>query len=174
MGEFDDPSSSDDALGDDLMTATTPPPDPAEGYFACLIIPDIYTTAVCFTAVGRYQPTKPIEPTLMVATPTAEQKMPFKFVSSAQAPYRELIEEAPGSRWTAQPGTATHHLGLWVDDLRGTATELQKLGYRQEARASGNKLSMFVYYTGATGTRIELVDRALFPKWAAFPIAMSA
>jgi hypothetical protein len=38
----------------------------------------------------------------------------------------------------------------------------------------GSELGMFAYYVDAVGTRIEIVDRALFPDFAAFVESMAA
>jgi hypothetical protein len=39
--------------------------------------------------------------------------------------------------------------------------------------APGSELSLFAYYVDSFGTRIEIVDRALFPDWPAFLQAAS-
>ena len=148
--------------------------NPADLYHVGLIVPDIEAATTRFTAIAGYQWTKPVEYTLAVTTPAGEQEVPFRFVYSVQAPHLELIQEAPGTIWTAQPDTATHHLGYWVDDLPSAAAGLEKAGYRQEARPSGDTLSMFAYYIDTAGSRIELVDRALFADWPAFLTTMSA
>lgn len=156
------------------MTTGVPPLDPANLYHVGLIVTDIDTATTRFTAIAGYRWTKPVEYTLAVTTPAGEQEVPFRFVYSVQAPHLELIQEAPGTIWTAPPDTATHHLGYWVDDLPSAAAGLEKAGYRQEARPSGDTLSMFAYYIDAAGSRIELVDRDLFADWPAFLTAMSA
>jgi catechol 2,3-dioxygenase-like lactoylglutathione lyase family enzyme len=148
--------------------------DPADLYHVGLIVPDLDAAATRFSAIGGYRWTKRVEYTLAVTTPAGEQDVPFTFVYSVQAPHLELIAEAPGTIWTAQPDAATHHLGYWVDDLPRAAAGLEAAGYRQEARPSGDTLSMFAYYIDAAGSRIELVDRALFADWPAFLTTMSA
>ena len=148
--------------------------NPADLYHVGLIVPDIEPATTRFTAIAGYQWTNPFEYTLAVTTPAGEQEVPFRFVYSVQAPHLELIQEAPGTIWTAQPDSATHHLGFWVDDLPSAAASLEEAGYRQEARPTGDTLSMFAYYIDAAGTRIELVDRALFADWPAFLTTMSA
>jgi len=148
--------------------------NPADLYHVGLVVPDIEAATTRFTAIAGYQWTNAVEYTLAVTTPAGEQEVPFRFVYSVQAPHLELIQEAPGTIWTAQPDSATHHLGYWVDDLPSAAAGLEMAGYRQEARPSGDTLSMFAYYIDAAGSRIELVDRALFPDWPAFLTTMSA
>lgn len=148
--------------------------DPADLYHVGLIVADIDSAATRLSTIAGYEWTKAIESTLAVTTPTGDQDVRFKFVYSLQAPHLELIEGAPGTIWTAQPSTATHHLGYWVDDLTRAAAELENAGYRQEARPAGDALSMFAYYIDAAGARVELVDRALFGDWPGFLSAMAA
>lgn len=61
-----------------------------------------------------------------------------------------------------------YHTGLVVEDMAAAAAQLERTGYRLEARPSGDTLSMFAYYTDPGGVRIEIVDRALFPDWPGF------
>jgi len=86
----------------------------------------------------------------------------------------EVIQEVPGTIWTAPPGTAAHHLGYWVDDLAAVAERLEGAGYQLEAQPSGAEVPHFAYYVDSTGVRIELVDRALFPDWLGFLEMMKA
>lgn len=58
--------------------------------------------------------------------------------------------------------------------MAGAAAQLERSGYRLEARPSGETLSMFAYYVDPAGVRIEIVDRALFPDWPGFLQSMAA
>ena len=42
-----------------------------------------------------------------------------------QAPHLELIQEVPGTPWTAAPGNSVHHLGYFTDNLADTARTLE-------------------------------------------------
>lgn len=139
-------------------------------YHVGIVVPDIDAAAARLTAVAGYTWTKPVESSLSVTTAAGEFELANRFVYSLQAPHLELVQEVPGTVWTAP----AHHLGYWVDDIGSAAAQLEQVGYIQEARPSGETLSTFAYYTDPTGVRIELVDRALFPDWPAFLAAMSA
>lgn len=148
--------------------------NPADCYHTGLVVDDMDAAAVRLTAVMGYRWTKPVESSLSVATATGDIEVPFKFVYSVDAPHLELIQQVPGTLWTAPPGGGAHHLGYWVDDIAAAAAQLESAGYRLEARPSGDTLSMFAYYTDPLGVRIEIVDRALFPDWPGFLKAMTA
>jgi catechol 2,3-dioxygenase-like lactoylglutathione lyase family enzyme len=152
--------------------------NPADCYHTGLVVDDMDAAAKRLTAAMGYRWTKPIESMLSVATVGGDfrgvQEVPFKFVYSVNAPHLELIQEVPGTIWTAPPGGGAHHLGYWVDDIAAAAAQLEGAGYGLEARPSGDTLSMFAYYTDPGGVRIEIVDRALFPDWPGFLKSMAA
>ena len=60
--------------------------------------------------------------------------------------------------------------GYFTDNLADTAKALEANGFIFEATAdvSPPDLALFAYYIDAFGTRIEIVDRALFPDFAGF------
>ena len=93
-----------------------------------------------------------------------------------QSPHVELLQEVPGSLWTAAPGNSVHHLGYFTDDLADTAELLESNGFTFEMTADvpGQDLALFAYYVDPFGTRIEIVDRALFPDFSAFVQSMAA
>ena len=78
-----------------------------------------------------------------------------------------LIEHAP-----ALLGAVGEPVNLqaFTDDLAETARTLEANGFTFEATAdtSPPDLALFAYYIDAFGTRIEIVDRALFPDFPAF------
>ncbi|OBK46824.1 VOC family protein [Mycobacterium sp. 1081908.1] len=148
--------------------------NPADCYHTGLVVDDMAAAAERLTAVMGYRWTKPVEAMLSVRTADGDVEVPFRFVYSVDAPHLELIQEVPGTIWAAPPGGAAHHLGYWVDDLAAAAAELERTGYRLEARPSGDALTTFAYYTDPGGVRIEIVDRALFPDWPGFLKSMAA
>jgi catechol 2,3-dioxygenase-like lactoylglutathione lyase family enzyme len=147
---------------------------PGDCYHVGLVVDDIATAAARLTATAGYRWTKPVESTLRVTTADGDTEVPFRFVYSVQAPHLELIQEVPGTIWTTPPGGAAHHVGYWVDDIAAAAAQLERAGYRLEARPSGDTLATFAYYTDSSGVRIEIVDRALFPDWPGFLKSMAA
>lgn len=149
--------------------------NPADCYHVGMVVDDIDAAAARLTAAAGYEWTRPIEHTLSVTTADGDIAVPFRFVYSIQAPHLELIQEVPGTIWTATPGSGAHHVGYWVDDISSAAAQLERDGYRLEARPSGDTLSTFAYYTDPSGAiRIEIVDRARFPDWTGFLKAMAA
>lgn len=147
---------------------------PGDLYHTGLIVTDIDAAAQHLTAAGGYQWTNPVEYSLSVTTADGDYEVPFKFVYSVEAPHLELVQEVPGTIWTASTGGAVHHLGYWVDDIAAAAGVLERAGYRQEARPAGEAVSAFAYYLDPLGVRIEIVDRALFSDWPGFLKAMCA
>jgi hypothetical protein len=113
--------------------------------------------------------------TLPFRTATGTRELTSNFVYSVQSPYLELIQETPGTPWVAAPGNAVHHLGYFVDDLAETGKALEDNGFTLEMTAdvADSTLAMFAYYVDAGGTRIEIVDRALFPDFPAFLQSMA-
>jgi catechol 2,3-dioxygenase-like lactoylglutathione lyase family enzyme len=138
-------------------------------YHVGIVVPDLESAAARLTKVGGYTWTRPVEFTLAITTEEGEFELANRFVYSLQAPHLELVQEVPGTVWTAP----AHHLAYWVDDLAATAERLEQAGYVQEARPSGETLSTFAYYTDPAGIRIEIVDRAVFPDWPGFLTMMS-
>lgn len=148
--------------------------NPADCYHTGLVVDDMTVAAERLTAAMGYRWTKPVESTLSVATADGDIEVPFKFVYSVNAPHLEVIQAVPGTIWTAPPGGGAHHLGYWADDMAAAAAQLERSGYRLEARPSGETLSMFAYYIDTNGVRVEIVDRALFPDWPGFLQSMAA
>lgn len=142
--------------------------NPADLYHVGLVVDDIDAAAARLTAAAGYHWTAPLAYTISVTTEGGDIDVPLRFVYSIEAPHLELIEQVPGTLWTAAPGQPAHHLGYWVDDLGAAAADLQRAGYRLEARPSGPALSTFAYLRDPSGLRVELVDRALFPDWPGF------
>ncbi len=147
---------------------------PDDCYHSGLVVSDVRTAAARLTAAAGYEWTAPVQATLAITTVDGDHEVPFEFVYSIQAPHLELIQEVPGTIWTASPGHALHHLGYWADDLTAATASLELAGYRQEARPADEKSDTFVYLIDPTGVRIEIVNRALFPDWPGFLQSMRA
>lgn len=147
---------------------------PEDFYHTGIIVSDLDAAMVRLTALAGYRWITPVSYTLPFRTTSGTQEVTSTFVYSLQAPHIELIKEVPGTAWTAAPGNAIHHLGYWTDDLAESAKRLEDNGFTFEATAdtagpsSEPDLALFAYYVDAAGTRIEIVDRALFPDFPAF------
>jgi len=143
---------------------------PEDLYHTAIVVPDLDAAMTRFTALAGYRWIKPMRYTLPFRTGTGTRELTSNFTYSLQAPYLELIQEVPGTPWVAAPGNAVHHLGYFADNLTETAKALEDNGFSFEMTTDvpGSTLAMFAYYVDAGGTRIEIVDRALFPDFAAF------
>jgi hypothetical protein len=140
---------------------------PDDLYHTGIVVPDIDVAMARLSALAGYRWIIPQTYTLPFRTATGTRELTSTFVYSLQSPHVELIKEVPGSPWTAAPGNSVHHLGYFTDNLADTARMLEDNGFTFEATAdvSSPDLSLFAYYIDASGTRIEIVDRALFPDW---------
>ncbi|ORA17479.1 VOC family protein [Mycobacterium asiaticum] len=152
---------------EELVTAALKPEDL---YHTGLVVPDLEAAMARLTALAGYQWISPMSYTLPFRTTAGTRELTSTIVYSVQAPYLELLQEVPGTPWTAAPGNAVHHVGYFTDNLAQTAQSLQDHGFVFEMTADvpGTELGLFAYYVDAVGTRIEIVDRALFPDFPAF------
>lgn len=143
---------------------------PEDFYHTGIIVPDLDAAMARLGALAGYRWINPLSYTLPFRTADGTRELTSRFVYSLQAPHVELIQEVPGSPWTAAPGNSIHHLGYFTDNLAETARALEANGFTFEATAdvSPPELALFAYYVDEAGTRIEIVDRALFPDFPAF------
>lgn len=143
---------------------------PEDLYHTGIVVPDLDAAMARFTALAGYQWIKTMTYTLPFRTVGGTRDLTSTIVYSVQAPYLELVQEVPGTPWVAAPGNAVHHLGYFTDNLAETARQLEDNGFAFEMTGAvpGAELAMFAYYVDPFGTRIEIVDRALFPDFPAF------
>ncbi len=143
---------------------------PEDFYHTGIIVSDLDAAMAQMSALAGNRWITPMSYTLPFRTATGTHELTSTFVYSLQAPHVELIQEVPGSPWTAAPHNAIHHLGYFTDDLAETARTLEDNGFTFEATAdtSPPDLALFAYYVDRFGTRIEIVDRALFPDFPPF------
>ncbi|OBK49293.1 VOC family protein [Mycobacterium kubicae] len=143
---------------------------PEDLYHTGIVVPDIDAAMARLSAVAGYEWTSVQSYTLPFRTANETTQLTTSFVYSLQSPHLELLQEIPGTPWTAKPGNAIHHLGYFTDDLVDTAHSLERNGFSFELTAdfAGPDPALFAYYTDDFGTRIEIVDRSLFPDFSAF------
>jgi Glyoxalase/Bleomycin resistance protein/Dioxygenase superfamily len=153
----------------------TPALRPEDFYHTGVVVPDLDAAMARLTALAGYRWIKPLTYTLPFRTAAGVSELTSTIVYSLQSPHVELVQEVPGSPWTAAPGGAVHHLGYFTDNLADAGELLERNGFRFEltAEVSGTELAMFAYYVDAAGMRIEIVDRALFPDFPAFLSSMT-
>jgi len=143
---------------------------PEDYYHTGIVVPDLDAAMARLSALAGYQWISPLTYTLPFRTVNGTRELTSTFVYSLQSPHVELIQQVPDSPWIAAPENSLHHLGYFTDDLADTARMLEANGFTFEATAdvSPPDLALFAYYIDAFGTRIEIVDRALFPDFPAF------
>jgi hypothetical protein len=143
---------------------------PEDYYHTGIVVPDLDAAMARLSALAGYQWINPLSYTLPFRTANGTRELSSTFVYSLQSPHVELIQQVPDSPWIAAPGNSVHHLGYFTDNLADTARMLEANGFTFEATAevSPPDLALFAYYIDAFGTRIEIVDRALFPDFPAF------
>ncbi len=148
---------------------------PEDLYHTGIVVPDLEAAMARLGALAGYRWIKPLSYTLPFRIADGVHEFTSTIVYSMQAPHVELVQEVPGSPWIAAPGGAVHHLGYFVDDLAECGKGLEDNGFSLEMTADvpGSELAMFAYYVDAAGTRIEIVDRALFPDFPAFLRSMA-
>ncbi|OBH14290.1 VOC family protein [Mycobacterium sp. E3247] len=148
---------------------------PEDFYHTGIVVPDLDAAMARLSALAGYRWITPMSYTLPFRTATGVRELTSTVVYSLQSPHVELVREVPGTAWTAAPGNAVHHIGYFSDDLARSGRALQDNGFTLEMTADvpGADLGLFAYYTDAFGTRIEIVDRALFPDFPAFLQSMT-
>ena len=136
---------------------------PEDLYHTGIVVPDLDAAIARFSTLGGYEWINPLSYTLPFRTATESRELTSTIVYSVQAPHIELVQEVPGTPWTAAPGNAVHHLGYFTDNLLESARLLEDNGFTFEMTADmpGSELALFAYYVDASGTRIEIVDRHL-------------
>ncbi|WP_156690390.1 VOC family protein [Mycobacterium sp. Marseille-P9652] len=149
---------------------------PEDCYHTGIVVPDLEAATARLTALAGYRWIKPMSYTLPFRTAAGSRELTSTIVYSLQSPHVELVQEVPGSPWTAAPGHAVHHLGYFTDNLAESGELLERQGFSLEMTADvpGSDLALFAYYVDRAGTRIEIVDRSLFPDFPAFLLSMAA
>ncbi len=77
-------------------------------------------------------------------------------------PWVEMMQEIPGTPWTAVSPAGVHHVAVWSDDIVGDSRELVAAGAVLELTYDGPEpVQGFAYHRLVNGTRFELVDVSL-------------
>ena len=102
-----------------------------------------------------------------------QQEVPLKFVYSCEGPqHLELLEGAKGSFWDGSVDSGVHHVGVWVDDVKGETERLLSLGWDLlgSARSPEEGYASMAYLAPPSGTIVELVtsaNKSRFERWYA-------
>ena len=97
-----------------------------------------------------------------------QQEVPLKFVYWCEGPqHLELLEGAKGSFWDGSEDSGVHHLGVWVDDVKGETERLLGLGWDLlgSAKSPEEGYASMAYLAPPSGTIVELVTSANKPRF---------
>lgn len=139
-------------------------------YHTGVVVPDLEASKAVLTEIAGYTWTQTLAADITVRLADGDHVLPLRYAYSLDAPHVELVQEIPGTPWTATPHTAAHHLGYFCDDVRTTAEQLQEAGFAMEACAvvDGVAPSVFAYLLDPSGVRVEIVERSRIPDLAAY------
>ncbi|MFF3377101.1 VOC family protein [Streptomyces sp. NPDC002680] len=141
----------------------------ADLYHTGIVVRDVDEWKARLTEVAGYQWTETMTAELPVRMADGERVLALRWTYSLDAPHIELAQEIPGTPWTATGHMATHHLGYFCDDVPTTSKRLVEAGFPLEACAViDGEPSIFAYHLASDGLRIEIVDRARMPDFAAY------
>ncbi|MFE6821013.1 VOC family protein [Streptomyces sp. NPDC057690] len=147
----------------------TPPLRAADLYHTGIVVPDVDAWKDRMGAVAGHRWTATLSAELPVRLAEGDRVLNLRYAYSLDAPHIELVQEIPGTPWTASEHLATHHLGYFCDDLATTSHRLAESGFALEACAVVDGTpSVFAYHLAPCGLRIEIVDRARIPDLSAY------
>ena len=133
-------------------------------YHTGIVVPDVEAEKARLTALAGHRWTETMAVDLPVHLADGERVLPLRFAYSLDAPHLELVQEIPGTPWTAPGHLTTHHLGYFCDDMPTTSKRLEEAGFPLEACAFvDGSPSIFAYHLDPHGVRIEIVDRTRLP-----------
>ncbi|MER5184959.1 VOC family protein [Streptomyces sp. NPDC002896] len=138
-------------------------------YHTGIVVPDIEAWKARMSEVAGYRWTETMTGDVQVRLADGERPLRLRYAYSLEAPHIELVQEVPGTPWTAAERIATHHLGYFCDDIPTTSKRLEEAGFPLEACAIVDGTpSIFAYHLDPSGVRIEIVDRARMPDFDAY------
>jgi hypothetical protein len=141
----------------------------ADLYHTGIVVPDLEASMAAMSEVAGYRWTEIQSAELPIRLADGETVLRLRYVYSLDAPHIELVQEIPGTPWTAAPHVATHHLGYFCDDVPTTSKRLAESGFALEACAVVDGTpSIFAYHLDPSGVRIEIVDRERIPDFAEY------
>jgi hypothetical protein len=146
-----------------MVKPVTPPLAAADLYHTGIVVPDLEVSMARLAGIAGYRWTAIQAADLTVHLADGERVLPLRYAYSLDAPHLELVQEVPGTPWTA----AAHHLGYLCDDVPATSKLLEEAGFAFEAGAVlAGTPALFAYHLAPSGVRVEIVDRALIGDFA--------
>ena len=105
---------------------------PDDFYHTGIIVPDLDAAMARLSALAGYRWITPLSYTLPFRTADRTRELTSTIVYSVQSPHVELVQEVPGTPWTAAPGNSVHHVGYFTDNLVEPARMLEGNGFTFE------------------------------------------
>jgi hypothetical protein len=137
----------------------------ADLYHTGIVVPDLEASMARMSEVAGHRWTEIQSAELSIRLADGETVLRLRYVYSLDAPHIELVQEIPGTPWTA----TAHHLGYFCDDVPTTSKRLAESGFALEACAVVDGTpSIFAYHLDSSGVRIEIVDRERIPDFAEY------
>ena len=137
-------------------------------YHTGIVVPDLAAAMARLSEVAGHRWTTVQSFELSIRLAGGDRTLRLRYVYSLDAPHIELVQEIPGTPWTAP----AHHLGYFCDDIPTTMKRLAESGFALEACAVvDGEPSIFVYLLAPSGVRIEIVDRERIPDFAEYLLA---
>jgi len=130
-----------------------------------LIVPDLDRAMQSYGRLFGWKWTSAVRVRHEIEGPcAAEAELHVAF--AAGSPLVELIEDRPGTIWTAA-NTPLHHLGCWVRDLDEAGNILIDAGFalRGRGRRVGVHRFAYAYYGNRDGLLLEIQDARFRPGW---------
>lgn len=137
-----------------------------------IVVPDLDTAMDEYAELFSTRWTSVAHRYATMRTAAGETDVALRIAWSLDGPtHVELVEERPGTPWTAAGSGPLHHVAYWVDDLVAEARTLEAAGYAVEVtRAGPYPVNMFAYCVAPDGLRVELMspaNRPVFARWLA-------
>ncbi|WP_427924745.1 VOC family protein [Streptomyces sp. cg40] len=138
-------------------------------YHTGIVVPDIELWKTRLTGIAGYRWTETLAADLPIRLADGDRVLPMRYAYSLDAPHIELVQEIPGTPWTATEHIATHHLGYFCDDVPATSKRMEEAGFPLEACGLvDGAMSIFAYHLAPSGLRIEIVERTRIPDLEAY------
>ncbi len=142
------------------------PPSGLDMYHVGVVVPDVRAAMAQYSAALGFTWSDGGDTVLDVVVDGRPRPARIAATYSLEGPpYLELVEELSGGVWAAE-ALALNHVGLWTDDLAGSARRLDAAdlpGRVRHAPPSGQP-ELFSYHDAGQGLWWELVSTAFRPR----------
>lgn len=139
-----------------------------ETFHTGFVVPDIHDGMAELSRALDLRWTPVEERELPLVGPDGDFRPHLRFAYTVEGPHHlEVIEAVPGTLWDLPPEgrvgrIATHHVGVWCDDLAATSQQLEADGASRLVtyQTRSGEVAGFAYHRLPSGSLIELVDAA--------------